>query len=80
MQAASGKPEAVNTVLQHYQRHIYFSAIVNGQFNPDAEDYITQTLLFMPLHGGYYSVVAGGITLLHTFSISIKMQIEFDTI
>ena len=45
VQAASGEPEAVNTILQHYRRHIYFSAFVNGQFNPDAEDYITQTLL-----------------------------------
>lgn len=40
VQAASGEPEAVNTILQHYRRHIYFSAFVNGQFNPDAEDYI----------------------------------------
>ena len=37
VQAASGEPEAVNTILQHYRRHIYFSAFVNGQFNPDAE-------------------------------------------
>ncbi len=33
VQAASGEPEAVNTILQHYRRHIYFSAFVNGQFN-----------------------------------------------
>jgi len=45
VQATSGELEAVNAVLQHYQRHIHFSAFVNGQFNPDAEDYITQTLL-----------------------------------
>ena len=45
VQAASGEPEAVNTILQHYRRHIYISAFVNGQFNPDAEDYITQTQL-----------------------------------
>jgi hypothetical protein len=45
VQAANGEPEAVNSVLQHYQRNIHFSAFMNGQFNPDAEDYITQTLL-----------------------------------
>lgn len=45
VQAASGKPEAVNTVLQHYRRRIHCAALVNGQIDQDTEDYITQTLL-----------------------------------
>ena len=45
VQAASGEPEAVNTVLQHYRSHIRYAALVNGQIDQDTEDYITQTLL-----------------------------------
>jgi len=45
VQTTSGEPDAVNAVLQHYQRRIHFSAFVNGQFNPDAEDYIRTKLL-----------------------------------
>ena len=45
VQAAAGEPEAVNAVLQHYQRHIRFSALVDGRADKDAEDYITQMLL-----------------------------------
>ena len=44
-QATHGDPEAVNAVLQHYGRYIRFSALVDGQVDKDAEDYITQTLL-----------------------------------
>ena len=43
IQATTG--EAVNAVLQHYGRYIRFSALVDGQVDKDAEDYITQTLL-----------------------------------
>ena len=42
VQAASGEPEAVGTVLQYYRRRIQCAARVNGRV---AEDYITQTLL-----------------------------------
>ena len=45
VQATSGEPEAVNTVLQHYRSHIRYVALVNGQIDQDTEDYITQTLL-----------------------------------
>ena len=45
VQAANGEPEAVNAVLQHYKRYIRFSALVDGQVDKDAEDYITQMLL-----------------------------------
>lgn len=45
VQAVTGEPEAVNAVLQHYQRHIRFSALVDGRVDKDAEDYITQMLL-----------------------------------
>ena len=45
VQATTGEPEAVNAVLQHYGRYIRFSALVDGQVDKDAEDYITQTLL-----------------------------------
>ena len=45
VQATSGEPEAVNTVLQHYRSHIRYAALVNGQIDQDTEDYITQTLL-----------------------------------
>lgn len=45
VQAVSGEPEAVNTVLQHYSSRIQCAACVNGQTDKDAEDYITQTLL-----------------------------------
>ena len=47
VQAANGEPEAVNAVLQHYKRYIRFSALVDGQVDKDAEDYITQTLLVL---------------------------------
>ena len=43
VQAASGEPEAVGTVLQYYRRRIQCDARVN--VNQDTEDYITQTLL-----------------------------------
>ena len=29
VQAASGEPEAVNTILQHYRRHIYFLSLIH---------------------------------------------------
>lgn len=45
VQAASGEPEAVNTVLQHYRNRIRYAARMNGQIDQDTEDYITQTLL-----------------------------------
>mgnify|MGYP004650854723 FL=1 len=45
VQAASGEPEAVNTVLQHYRSRIRYAALVNGQIDQETEDYITQTLL-----------------------------------
>ena len=31
VQATSGEPEAVNTVLQYYSRRIRYTAIVDGQ-------------------------------------------------
>ena len=45
VQAASGEPEAVGTVLQYYRRRIQCAARVNGRVDQDTEDYITQTLL-----------------------------------
>lgn len=45
VQAASGEPEAVNTVLQHYRSHIRYAALVNGQINQDTEDYIKAKLI-----------------------------------
>ena len=44
-QAVTGEPEAINAVLQYYQRRIRFSALVDGRVDKDAEDYITQMLL-----------------------------------
>lgn len=45
VQAASGEPEAVGTVLQYYRRRIQCAARVNGRVDQDTEDYITPTLL-----------------------------------
>lgn len=45
VQAVSGEPEAVGTVLQYYSRRIQCAARVNGRVDQDTEDYITQTLL-----------------------------------
>jgi len=45
VQATSGEPEAVNTVLQYYSRRIRYAAYVNGQADKDVEEYITETLL-----------------------------------
>ena len=45
VQATSGEPEAVNTVLQYYSRRIRYAALVNGQADKDVEEYITETLL-----------------------------------
>ena len=42
VQAASGEPEAVGTVLQYYRRRIQCAARVNGRVDQDTEDYITQ--------------------------------------
>ena len=44
VQAVSGEPEAVGTVLQYYSRRIQCAARVNGRVDQDTEDYITQTL------------------------------------
>ena len=45
VQATSGEPEAVNTVLQYYGRRIRYASRINGRVDQDTEDYITQTLL-----------------------------------
>ena len=45
VQAVSGEPEAVNTVLQHYRSHIRYAALVNGQIDQDTEDYIKSKLI-----------------------------------
>ncbi len=45
VQAASGEPEAVNTVLLYYRHRIQCAARVNGRVDQDTEDHITQTLL-----------------------------------
>lgn len=37
VQATSGEPEAVNTVLQYYSRRIRYTAIVDGQADKDIE-------------------------------------------
>lgn len=41
VQATSGEPEAVGTVLQYYRRRIQCAARVNGRVDQDTEDYIT---------------------------------------
>lgn len=45
VQATSGEPEAVNTVLQYYERPIRYAARISGYADREAEDYITETLL-----------------------------------
>ena len=45
VQATSGEPEAVNTVLQYYSHRIRYAALVDGQADKDIEEYITETLL-----------------------------------
>ena len=45
VQATSGEPEAVNTVLQYYSRRIRHAALVDGQADKDIEEYIIETLL-----------------------------------
>ena len=45
VQATSGEPEALGTVLQYYRRRIQCAARVNGRVDQDTEEYITQTLL-----------------------------------
>lgn len=37
VQATSGEPEAVNTVLQYYSRRIRHAALVDGQADKDIE-------------------------------------------
>ena len=37
VQATSGEPEAVNTVLQYYSRRIRYTAIVDGKADKDIE-------------------------------------------
>ena len=44
VQATSGEPEAVGTVLQYYRRRIQCDARVNGRVDKETEDYNTQTL------------------------------------
>jgi len=39
VQATSGEPEAVGTVLQYYRRRIQCAARVNGRVDQDTEDY-----------------------------------------
>ena len=45
VQATSGEPEAVNTVLQYYGRRIRYASRISGQADKEAEDFITETLL-----------------------------------
>lgn len=45
VQATNGEPEAVNAVLQYYERRIHYAARISGQADKEAEDYITETLL-----------------------------------
>lgn len=45
VQATSGEPEAVNTVLQYYGRRIRCASCISGQADKEAEDFITETLL-----------------------------------
>lgn len=45
VQATSGEPEAVNTVLQYYGQQIQYAARINGQADKDTEEHITETLL-----------------------------------
>ena len=45
VQATSGDPEAVNTVLQYSSRRIRYAALVDGQADEDIEEYIIETLL-----------------------------------
>ena len=46
VQATSGEPEAVNTVLQYYSRRIRYTAIVDGQADKDIEGDETSGALF----------------------------------
>lgn len=45
VQATSGEPEAVNTVLQYYGRRIRYASRISGQADKEAKDFITETLL-----------------------------------
>ena len=45
VQACSGEPQAVNTVLKHYERYIKYQSVVGGQVNKDAEEYIRAKLM-----------------------------------
>ena len=45
VQATSGEPEAVNTILQYYGRRIRCASHISGQADREAEDFITETLL-----------------------------------
>ena len=49
VQATTGEPEAVNAVLQHYGRYIRASALVDGQADKDAEDYIGKIIIKVSL-------------------------------
>ena len=42
VQATSGEPEAVNTVLQYYGRRIRCASCISGQADKEAEDFITK--------------------------------------
>ena len=44
VQATSGEPDAVNTVLHYYGR-IRYASRISGQADKEAEDFITETLL-----------------------------------
>ena len=39
IRAASGEPEAVDEVLQHYSKRIRIAAIENGHIDRDTEDF-----------------------------------------
>ena len=41
VQAATGEPEAVNAVLQHYQRHTLFCPLLTDGWTKTQRDYIT---------------------------------------
>ena len=45
VKATSGEPEAVDEVLQHYEKQIRLAALENGHVNQDTEDSIKQRLI-----------------------------------
>lgn len=45
VQACSGEPQAVETILFHYDRYIKYVSLVGGRVHADTEEYVKAKLI-----------------------------------